>query len=145
MPVAEYQTRNGGNIYIASPNHPGTYDSTITANAGRVMKSRREVTHKAQLDNPLSDQQLTAKGQLHVGQMGLFKEKYLTWKRRAANLCTWNHFKSFWTKELTDYEALNKLMSREAGVGENVVVTTNNNAMSELESAMDNLAYVATT
>eukprot|EP00957_Ditylum_brightwellii_P038457 2906803-Ditylum_brightwellii.AAC.1 len=31
---------------------------------------------------PIPDQQLAAKGQLHVGQMGLFKEKYLIWKCR---------------------------------------------------------------
>eukprot|EP00957_Ditylum_brightwellii_P106293 8108689-Ditylum_brightwellii.AAC.1 len=46
MPVAQYQTRNGGNPYVASLNHPGTYNNTIAANAGRVLQSRREVAHK---------------------------------------------------------------------------------------------------
>ena len=27
MPNAEYQTRNGGVVYVASPSHPGPYDN----------------------------------------------------------------------------------------------------------------------
>jgi hypothetical protein len=32
-------------------------------------------------DQPITDAQLAAKGQLHMGQTGLFCEKYLQWKR----------------------------------------------------------------
>eukprot|EP00957_Ditylum_brightwellii_P124859 9518034-Ditylum_brightwellii.AAC.1 len=46
MPAAQYQAKNGGNPYIASPNYPGTYNNTIAANTGRVLQSRREATHK---------------------------------------------------------------------------------------------------
>eukprot|EP00957_Ditylum_brightwellii_P198848 15156953-Ditylum_brightwellii.AAC.1 len=37
MPAADYATCNNGNSYVASPNHPGNYDTTISANASRVM------------------------------------------------------------------------------------------------------------
>eukprot|EP00957_Ditylum_brightwellii_P155938 11869924-Ditylum_brightwellii.AAC.1 len=97
----------------------------------------------ANAGQPLSDQQMMAKGQLHVGQTGLFKEKYLTWKRCQANQCMWNNFKLCWTYEFTDYETMITLTSKEAGFGPNAVVTSNNNTMSELESAMDNLEYAA--
>eukprot|EP00957_Ditylum_brightwellii_P150037 11426479-Ditylum_brightwellii.AAC.1 len=37
MHVVQYQARNGGNPYVASPNHTGTYDITIAANGRRVL------------------------------------------------------------------------------------------------------------
>eukprot|EP00957_Ditylum_brightwellii_P183595 13984394-Ditylum_brightwellii.AAC.1 len=46
---------NGGNPYVTYPNHPGTYDNIIAANAGRVLKSKREAVHKAWLDNHLME------------------------------------------------------------------------------------------
>eukprot|EP00957_Ditylum_brightwellii_P153935 11716988-Ditylum_brightwellii.AAC.1 len=39
MPVADNGMRNNGNQYVASPNHPGNHDTTIRANAGKVMQS----------------------------------------------------------------------------------------------------------
>eukprot|EP00957_Ditylum_brightwellii_P173559 13214473-Ditylum_brightwellii.AAC.1 len=42
---------------------------------------------------PITDQQLSGKGQLHIGQTGIFREKYLTWKRRPVATKTWNDFK----------------------------------------------------
>eukprot|EP00957_Ditylum_brightwellii_P211483 15366218-Ditylum_brightwellii.AAC.1 len=49
--AAKYTTRNGGIVYTATPNHPGTYDSNITGNAGRVQQSWREVEHKQCVDD----------------------------------------------------------------------------------------------
>eukprot|EP00957_Ditylum_brightwellii_P108265 8259583-Ditylum_brightwellii.AAC.1 len=46
-------------------------------------------------EQPISDTHFAAKGQLHVGQTGLFKEKYLTWKHRAIAMKTWNDFKTY--------------------------------------------------
>eukprot|EP00957_Ditylum_brightwellii_P076578 5820170-Ditylum_brightwellii.AAC.1 len=39
MPVADYTTRNNGNLYVASPNHPGNYNTMIRANARRILQS----------------------------------------------------------------------------------------------------------
>eukprot|EP00957_Ditylum_brightwellii_P052394 3973541-Ditylum_brightwellii.AAC.1 len=36
MPINKCTTRNGGVVYTATLNHPGTYDSNIAANAGCV-------------------------------------------------------------------------------------------------------------
>eukprot|EP00957_Ditylum_brightwellii_P063472 4818291-Ditylum_brightwellii.AAC.1 len=46
MPIGKYTTRNGGVAYTATPNHPGTYDSNIAANTGRVQQSQHEAEHK---------------------------------------------------------------------------------------------------
>eukprot|EP00957_Ditylum_brightwellii_P121721 9282799-Ditylum_brightwellii.AAC.1 len=62
---------------------------------------------------------MSAKGQLHVGQTGLFKDKYLVWKRWAATQKTWNNFKTYWTREFTDYEMVNCLSAKEAEFGAN--------------------------
>eukprot|EP00957_Ditylum_brightwellii_P100115 7629837-Ditylum_brightwellii.AAC.1 len=94
---------------------------------------------------PVSDQQMSAKGQLHVGQTELFKDKYLVWKRRAATQKTWNDFKTYWTREFTNYETVNHLSAKEAGFGANTATQVTQSTMSELEEAMDNLAYAATT
>eukprot|EP00957_Ditylum_brightwellii_P162486 12373157-Ditylum_brightwellii.AAC.1 len=40
MPINKYTTRNGGVAYTATPTHPGTYDSNIAANVGRVQQSQ---------------------------------------------------------------------------------------------------------
>eukprot|EP00957_Ditylum_brightwellii_P027316 2064987-Ditylum_brightwellii.AAC.1 len=47
-------------------------------------------------EQPITSAQLAAKGQLHVGQTGLSKEKYLTWKKRDNTLKIWSNFKIFW-------------------------------------------------
>eukprot|EP00957_Ditylum_brightwellii_P174746 13305083-Ditylum_brightwellii.AAC.1 len=39
MPEADYATCNNGNPYVASPNHPGNYDTTIGAKASRALQS----------------------------------------------------------------------------------------------------------
>eukprot|EP00957_Ditylum_brightwellii_P186711 14217191-Ditylum_brightwellii.AAC.1 len=51
---------------------------------------------------PITNQQLSGKGQLHVGQTGIFHEKYLTWKRCPITNKTWNDFKTFWNREFSD-------------------------------------------
>eukprot|EP00957_Ditylum_brightwellii_P184661 14064001-Ditylum_brightwellii.AAC.1 len=56
MPAAQYAAHNGSNPYVASPNHLGNYDTTISANAGRVLQSRREAAHKQWLDDHLTEQ-----------------------------------------------------------------------------------------
>eukprot|EP00957_Ditylum_brightwellii_P058043 4401686-Ditylum_brightwellii.AAC.1 len=73
-------------------------------------------------EQPITNTQLVAKGQLHVGQTGLFKEKYLTWKHRAIAVKTWNDFRAYWNREFADYNTLNKLTSHEAGFGANAAV-----------------------
>eukprot|EP00957_Ditylum_brightwellii_P055603 4213661-Ditylum_brightwellii.AAC.1 len=42
MDTAKYATRTGGVVYVASSQHPGTYDANIAANSGCVVQSRRE-------------------------------------------------------------------------------------------------------
>eukprot|EP00957_Ditylum_brightwellii_P025965 1963444-Ditylum_brightwellii.AAC.1 len=96
-------------------------------------------------DQPISNTQLAVKGQLHVGQTGLFKEKYLTWKHRAITTKTWNDFKTYWNREFSNYETFNKLTSCETGFGANAAVKQAQSNMNKLEEAMDNLAYAATT
>eukprot|EP00957_Ditylum_brightwellii_P116175 8861863-Ditylum_brightwellii.AAC.1 len=93
----------------------------------------------------LTNQQLAAKGQLHVGQTGLFKKKYLTWKSQPTAYKTWNDFKTHWNRELKDFDLLNCISSKEAGFGAHTVVTQQEQVYSNLEEAMDNLAYAATT
>eukprot|EP00957_Ditylum_brightwellii_P149860 11413329-Ditylum_brightwellii.AAC.1 len=56
MPIGKYTTRNGGDAYTAIPNHPGTYDSNIAANAGRVQQSWREAEHKKLVDDHMIKQ-----------------------------------------------------------------------------------------
>eukprot|EP00957_Ditylum_brightwellii_P138835 10582689-Ditylum_brightwellii.AAC.1 len=69
---------------------------------------------------PVLDQQMSAKGQLHVSQTaGLFEDKCLIWKCRAAAQKTWNNFKTYWTREFTNYEMVNRLSAKEAGFGSN--------------------------
>eukprot|EP00957_Ditylum_brightwellii_P053952 4086657-Ditylum_brightwellii.AAC.1 len=94
---------------------------------------------------PITNQQLAAKGQLYVGQTGLFKEKYLTCKRRPIANKTWNDFKTYWNREFKDFDMLNHISSKEAGFGANVAIASQEQAYSNLEDAMDNLAYAATT
>eukprot|EP00957_Ditylum_brightwellii_P177234 13501770-Ditylum_brightwellii.AAC.1 len=87
---------------------------------------------------------LAAKGQLHVGQTGLFHEKCLQWKRQGIALKPWTKFKTFWNREFSDYKTLSRILSKEAGFGANAAHQTNPN-IHELEEAMDNLAFAATT
>eukprot|EP00957_Ditylum_brightwellii_P070334 5343257-Ditylum_brightwellii.AAC.1 len=56
-----------------------------------------------------------------------------------------NHFKTYWTREFTDYETVNCLSAKEAGFGANAAIQVAQNTMSDLEEAMDNLVYAATT
>eukprot|EP00957_Ditylum_brightwellii_P161048 12261063-Ditylum_brightwellii.AAC.1 len=49
--AAKYATRTGGVAYIASPQHPGTYDPNIAANSGHVVQSRREAEHKQLIED----------------------------------------------------------------------------------------------
>eukprot|EP00957_Ditylum_brightwellii_P063379 4810973-Ditylum_brightwellii.AAC.1 len=56
MPAAQYAMHNGGNLYVASSNHPGNYNTTIGANAGRVLQSRQEAAYNKHLDNHLTKQ-----------------------------------------------------------------------------------------
>eukprot|EP00957_Ditylum_brightwellii_P162873 12403065-Ditylum_brightwellii.AAC.1 len=56
MPIGKYTTRNGGVVYTATPNHPGTYDSNIAANAGQVQQSGHEVEHKKLVDDHMIEQ-----------------------------------------------------------------------------------------
>eukprot|EP00957_Ditylum_brightwellii_P185822 14147926-Ditylum_brightwellii.AAC.1 len=62
-------------------------------------------------EQPITNTQLAAKCQLHVGQTGLFKDKCLTWKRRAITMKTSTDFKTYWNREFADYKTLNKLNS----------------------------------
>eukprot|EP00957_Ditylum_brightwellii_P101154 7708842-Ditylum_brightwellii.AAC.1 len=39
MPAAQYTVSTNGNPYVASPNHSENYDTTIGANACRVLQS----------------------------------------------------------------------------------------------------------
>eukprot|EP00957_Ditylum_brightwellii_P108094 8246622-Ditylum_brightwellii.AAC.1 len=39
MPAVDYTACNNGNPYVASPNHPGNYDTTIGTNDCRVLQS----------------------------------------------------------------------------------------------------------
>eukprot|EP00957_Ditylum_brightwellii_P167060 12718085-Ditylum_brightwellii.AAC.1 len=48
--------QNNGNPYVASPNHPGNYDTTIKANARRVLQSQREAEHRKCIDDDLTKQ-----------------------------------------------------------------------------------------
>eukprot|EP00957_Ditylum_brightwellii_P178557 13601336-Ditylum_brightwellii.AAC.1 len=73
-------------------------------------------------EQPTTNIQLSVKVQLHIGQADLFKDK-----------------------EFTECKTLNKLTSCEIGFGANAAVEQAQSNMSELEEAMDNLAYAATT
>eukprot|EP00957_Ditylum_brightwellii_P120937 9223593-Ditylum_brightwellii.AAC.1 len=88
---------------------------------------------------------MSIKGQLHVGQTGLFKEKYLIRKSQAVAQKMWNNFETFWTREFTNYELVNRLSAKEAEFGANAATHVSQSTMSELEDAMDNLVYAATT
>eukprot|EP00957_Ditylum_brightwellii_P046435 3524149-Ditylum_brightwellii.AAC.1 len=57
----------------------------------------------------------------------------------------WNNFKTYWTREFTDYEMVNCLSAKDAGFGANTATQVTESTTSELEEAMDNLAYAATT
>eukprot|EP00957_Ditylum_brightwellii_P019737 1489767-Ditylum_brightwellii.AAC.1 len=78
---------------------------------------------------PITDQQLSGKGQLHVGQTGIFWEKYLAWKRHPVANKTWNDFKT----------------TKDTGFGANATVQNTKSAYHNFEEAIDNLAYAATT
>eukprot|EP00957_Ditylum_brightwellii_P036113 2735885-Ditylum_brightwellii.AAC.1 len=108
---------------------------------------RQEECHDFFLDagRPATDQQLSAKGQLHVGQTGLFKDKYLVWKRRTAAQKTWNNFKTYWTREFTNDETVNCPSAKDARFGANTATQVTESTMSELEEAMDGLVYATTT
>eukprot|EP00957_Ditylum_brightwellii_P119188 9092173-Ditylum_brightwellii.AAC.1 len=56
MPAADYTTHNNGNPYVASPNHPRNYDTTIGANARRVLQSQQEAEHSKRIDDHLTKQ-----------------------------------------------------------------------------------------
>eukprot|EP00957_Ditylum_brightwellii_P033839 2564710-Ditylum_brightwellii.AAC.1 len=73
-------------------------------------------------DQPIIDAQLVAKGQLHVGQTGLFNEKYLQWKCQDIALKTWTEFKTFWNQEFLNYKMLSRILSKEAGFGANAAL-----------------------
>eukprot|EP00957_Ditylum_brightwellii_P036884 2793271-Ditylum_brightwellii.AAC.1 len=51
MEATKYATRTGGVAYVASPQHPGTYDPNIAANSGRVVQSWREAKHKQLIED----------------------------------------------------------------------------------------------
>eukprot|EP00957_Ditylum_brightwellii_P117301 8946521-Ditylum_brightwellii.AAC.1 len=110
-----------------------------------ILKGKKSVMIFEDEKQPISNTQLAAKGQLHVGQTGFFKEKYLTWKCRAITMKTWNNFKTYWSREFSNYETLNKLTSCDAGFGAHATVEQVQSNMSKFEEAMDILAYVATT
>eukprot|EP00957_Ditylum_brightwellii_P075818 5763157-Ditylum_brightwellii.AAC.1 len=82
---------------------------------------------------------------MHIGQTGLFKEKYLEWKQRNIAKKTWNSFKTFWNREFADYETINKITAKSNGLGAHATVEEQNNVYDTLEEAMDNLAFAATT
>eukprot|EP00957_Ditylum_brightwellii_P072731 5528424-Ditylum_brightwellii.AAC.1 len=46
MEAIKYATSTGGVAYIASPQHPETYDPNIAANFSQVVQSQRETEHK---------------------------------------------------------------------------------------------------
>eukprot|EP00957_Ditylum_brightwellii_P056785 4303772-Ditylum_brightwellii.AAC.1 len=56
MPIIKYTTKNGGVAYTATPHHPGTYDSSIGCNAGRVQQSWHEAEHKKLVDDHMIKQ-----------------------------------------------------------------------------------------
>eukprot|EP00957_Ditylum_brightwellii_P100866 7687607-Ditylum_brightwellii.AAC.1 len=82
---------------------------------------------------------------MHIGQTGLFKEKYLEWKQRNIANPTWNDFKTFWNHEFADYETINKITVKLNRLGAFATVEEQGNAYDTLEEAMDNLAFAATT
>eukprot|EP00957_Ditylum_brightwellii_P015897 1197442-Ditylum_brightwellii.AAC.1 len=47
------------------------------------------------------------------------QKKYLTCKCKVVTMKTWNDFKTYWNREFSDYNMLNKLTSCEAGFGAN--------------------------
>ena len=50
----------------------------------------------------------------------------------------------FWNREFSNYKTLSRILAKEAGYGANAAIQTNPN-IRELEEAMDNLAFAATT
>eukprot|EP00957_Ditylum_brightwellii_P037105 2809013-Ditylum_brightwellii.AAC.1 len=56
MHVADYAMRNNGNLYVASPNHPWNYNTTIGANVGRVLQSGQEAAHSKCINDHLTKQ-----------------------------------------------------------------------------------------
>eukprot|EP00957_Ditylum_brightwellii_P054544 4132656-Ditylum_brightwellii.AAC.1 len=51
MDAAKYATRTGMVSYVASPQHPGTYDPNIAANSGCVVQSRCKTEHKQLIED----------------------------------------------------------------------------------------------
>eukprot|EP00957_Ditylum_brightwellii_P152241 11590590-Ditylum_brightwellii.AAC.1 len=51
MEAIKYARRTGGVAYIASPQHPGTYDPNIAANSSQVVQSRRKAEHKQLIED----------------------------------------------------------------------------------------------
>eukprot|EP00957_Ditylum_brightwellii_P078988 6007938-Ditylum_brightwellii.AAC.1 len=52
----EYAARNGGNPYIASPNYPSVYDTTMGISTSRVHQSQREAQHMQRAEAYLTEQ-----------------------------------------------------------------------------------------
>eukprot|EP00957_Ditylum_brightwellii_P186027 14163472-Ditylum_brightwellii.AAC.1 len=51
----------------------------------------------------------------------------------------------FWNREFSDYKTLNQISNKDAGFGANATVQESEAAYCNLEEAVDNLAYAATT
>eukprot|EP00957_Ditylum_brightwellii_P043644 3308689-Ditylum_brightwellii.AAC.1 len=51
----------------------------------------------------------------------------------------------FWNREFSDNETLNQISTKNAGIGANAAVQGHESTHHNLEEAMDNLAYAATT
>eukprot|EP00957_Ditylum_brightwellii_P074666 5674814-Ditylum_brightwellii.AAC.1 len=94
---------------------------------------------------PITDQQLSGKGELYVGQTGIFRKKCLTWKCRPIANKTWSGFKTFWNRGFLDYKTSNWISTKDAGFGANDIVQESESAYYNLKEDMDNLAYAATT
>eukprot|EP00957_Ditylum_brightwellii_P178559 13601341-Ditylum_brightwellii.AAC.1 len=83
MSNAKYQTRNGGDDLVDeyTTKYSAPLDVTQGFN-GYVERQEECRDFFADAQQPITDTQLAAKGQLNVGQTGLFCKKYLKWKRR---------------------------------------------------------------
>ena len=128
--------------------YTGKYNAALDVAQGfNVYVERQEECRDffADAQQPITNQQLAAKRQMHIGQTGLFKEKYLEWKRRNIANKTWNDFKTFWNREFADYETINKITAKSNGIGAFAAVEEQGEAYDTLEEAMDNLAFAATT
>eukprot|EP00957_Ditylum_brightwellii_P194420 14806579-Ditylum_brightwellii.AAC.1 len=67
------------------------YNSPIDISKGFNMYVERQEDCRdffEDAEQPITNTQLAAKSQLHVGQTGFFKEKHITWKCRAITMKT---------------------------------------------------------